>query len=162
MKIVIVEDDHLQAQDLQAALRREFEAGFEVELVRTEHSFYSRLDLWAVEPPALFILDAMVRWTDPAPPDEMPPMPDDVREGGFYRAGIRCWRRLTAQPILQEVPVILFTILNGKDLAMELGAAYSSSNLTHVRKEASFAPILQAIRERLTGSQSTVDRGAEA
>jgi CheY-like chemotaxis protein len=110
IRIVVVEDDASYADALETALRREF-PGAKIERVATEHEFLRRLDSFQREPPRVFVIDVMLRWTDPAP--NMPPPPDDVSRDGFFRAGLRCRERLDGHPRTRCVPVVFHTVLEG-------------------------------------------------
>lgn len=112
-RLVIVEDDPQYAESIKDTLTRAF-PGATTECVRTEHEFLSRLDDYRTHPPQAFIVDVMLRWTDPAP--AMPVPPPEVQEQGFYRAGFRCQRALADDPRTRDVPVIFHTILEESDI----------------------------------------------
>jgi len=59
MNIVLVEDDHTQAEWIKAVLTSTF-AGAESQLVKTESDFMTFLDTMS-QPPDLFIVDALER-----------------------------------------------------------------------------------------------------
>jgi CheY-like chemotaxis protein len=117
MKILLVEDDYLQEEAIVVAIRKEFPQ-IQVEILNTELEFRQALDRIAAEPPDLIILDVMMRWTDPSP--EMVPQPDEVKEGKYYRAGIRCEKLLRTRPETKRIPVIFYSILELKDLGIDL------------------------------------------
>jgi response regulator RpfG family c-di-GMP phosphodiesterase len=51
----------------------------------------------------------MLSWTQTGP--NMVPSPDDVREGGYHRAGFRCIKLLADDPKTQRIPCIIYTVL---------------------------------------------------
>ncbi len=62
MRILIVEDDHLQLDDIRDALRMRYPQA-EFHEIRTEQEFRQQVDGIAADPPGVVILDAMIRWT---------------------------------------------------------------------------------------------------
>lgn len=133
MRVLLVEDDHDQADFIKGFLGQEL-AGSEIELIRTEHEFRGRLDAIAERPPDVVVMDVMLRWTDPSP--AMEPRPQDVKEGGIFEAGLRCRAQLADRPATAAVPVILYTVLERDDLdakyqAMHLGKEADSESLVH-------------------------------
>ena len=145
MRIVLLEDDPHQSKWIQEQIQRAYsDAEFtviatEVEFVRSLHS-----GVFREAPPVAFVLDIMVRWTDPSPKIEEPPA--DVQFEGFYRAGIRCLRRLRKNHELSKVPVVLFTILDSTDLDHDLMPLKAEGlEFTLIRKEHSTPKLLKAI-----------------
>ncbi|MBW8878961.1 MAG: response regulator transcription factor [Acidobacteria bacterium] len=112
MKIVIVEDDYLQAEWLQGILKEHFPHS-RLQQIPTELEFRNEVETLRKEPPDLVLLDVMLRWTDPVP--DMVPAPEDVRVNGFFRAGFRCEKLLRQFPETENVPVILYTVLEEED-----------------------------------------------
>src|SRR6267154_1778537 len=108
MKILIVEDDHLQAEWIHMSLAQAFPKA-EFNCVRTEAEFRSRFGEIADNRPQVVVMDVMLRWEDPSP--EITPRPDYVEAEGFYRAGLRCERMLAQDERTSHVPVILYTVL---------------------------------------------------
>src|SRR5262249_18260401 len=82
--------------------------------IRTESEFCQRLDDFATNPPNIFLLDVMVKWTDPNA--KMPAPPKEVVEEKYYRSGLRCRTRLLENPATKRVPVILYTVLERGDI----------------------------------------------
>jgi DNA-binding NarL/FixJ family response regulator len=144
MKILIVEDDHLQADWIRTTLESGLE-GANVEHIRTEHDFQQHFDEIASDPPNVVVMDVMLRWSDPAP--EIPAPPDNVRTEGFYRAGLRCSRLLARNERTTRIPVILFTVLEHSDLEDELQKL--GRNIIYLRKEADADQLVAAVRSRL-------------
>lgn len=115
--IVLVEDDHGQVKDMKGHLSDHCK-GFEVQVIKTESDFRSRLSELASTPPTAFIIDVMLPWAEAAP--DAPPPPDDVKEQRFYRAGFRCVDLLTQIPELRTTPILLYSELDADDLAEDL------------------------------------------
>ena len=140
MHIILVEDDYLQADFIQAAITKEF-PDVKLEKIRTEREFYSRLTDIADAPPDVIIMDVMLRWTDPEP--EMVPAPPEVRAGKFYRAGLRCVDKLAQNPKTRDLSLILYTVLGTDDLEGEYVAC---KNILHLPKDSTTLPLIQEIR----------------
>jgi DNA-binding NarL/FixJ family response regulator len=145
--IVVVEDDHLQDAPLREMLRDQFPAA-RIESVSTERDFRGQLDGYRTDPPDIVIMDVMMRWAHPRLGD--PPPPDDVLEGGYRRAGIRCVELMAREPTLCEVPVIYYTILERSDL--ERDAKALTGNVFLLRKSSDRQPLTRKIRE-LAGAE---------
>jgi len=143
MKILVVEDDHLQADWICQNLEGEF-VGAEIQRISTELEFRSRLidgDL-GKEPPDVIIMDVMLRWADPSP--DLQPPPDDVRDEGFYNAGLRCEKLLDQDETTRHIPVILYTVLERSDLSKQLRGM--RRNVQYLPKESDPKPLSQLIR----------------
>ena len=140
MKIRLIEDDHIQAEVICGDLDREFKT--EVALIRTENEFRNCLSVLEKDPPDVFIIDVMLRWEDPKPNFEMPP--EEVREGGFYRAGLRCAKLLSGNRQMANIPVILYSVLEKEDLEHELGTL--PPNITFLTKESDLKPLIREVR----------------
>lgn len=141
MYIVLVEDDHLQAEWVESCLEEAFE-GLGVVRISTESDFYLWLDGFADESPKLFIIDVMLRWTDPAPTMKKPP--PEVKKNGFYRAGLRCQQRIAENDRLRDIPVILYTVLEELDLEGQLPT--KPSHVIYLRKDSDPEPLIKEIR----------------
>ena len=141
MKILLLEDDCLQAESIRRELERAFGMSC-VEELATESQFRARLNTIARDPPDVAVLDVMVRWADPSP--EPPEPPEDVRREKFYRAGLRCARLLAAQ--VPDVPIVLYSILHPDDLKSELPDL--SPGVTHLPKKAELRLLVDLIRRK--------------
>jgi CheY-like chemotaxis protein len=129
VRIVLVEDDRLQQAEYSHVVL-DIVDGCDLRLVSTESEFRQFLDDARSEAaPALFIIDAMLRWADPG--SDMPPMPGEVLDGGFHQAGTRCVRAIRALPELAHVPVVLLSALEREDA---LGSLYDRTNVFYCRK----------------------------
>jgi len=146
--IVLVEDHYDQAELIRTHLELAF-ADARVERIRTELDFRSRIPNLAVKRPDVIILDVMLKWTDPSPDLEEPP--DDVKDEGFHRAGIRCADLLFTYPETRDIPIILYTVLELTDLPDYL--SQGRSNVVHLLKESQIEPLIDAIRTLLDGAK---------
>lgn len=147
MYILIVEDDHLYADWLQSVLEKHFR-GAEFRRIGTESEFRNGIGEIAAHPPDIVILDIMLRWTRPSP--NMPPMPSEIDEEGFYRAGFRCERLLREHEATKNTPVILYTVLEKNDLKKDL--VHQTSNVVHLGKSRGAKTLIEAIeRIRMRG-----------
>ena len=115
-RVLIVEDDYLQAEWLRATLEGYFPS-LNVQHMRTESEFRDKIEKLRRDPPDLVILDVMLRWADPNPRIAVPP---EEAKNGFFRAGLRCERLLRLYKETRQVPVILYTVLQENDLGKEL------------------------------------------
>jgi len=113
LKVLLVEDDHLQASLISDTLERAFPY-ITVEQIRTENEFRSRINKIKSSPPDIVVMDVMLKWTNPS--RELVEPPPTVREGGYAKAGLRCVEMLAGQEDLKHIPVILFTVLSFDDL----------------------------------------------
>lgn len=111
LNIVLIDGDPLQRGAIidYLAERRQVE----VTEIDTEHGFREALPGLIEQPPDMFIMELLMRWADPIP--GAPPVPEDVREGGHFRAGQRIVRLLVESPI-SHVPVIVSSVLDGEDV----------------------------------------------
>ena len=139
MKILVVEDDWLEADLIRDRLRQAFPKSA-LDFVRTEHEFRSRLDSIRKDPPDIFIVDMMLRWADPS--ENMPEPPHDLLRDGYYRAGLRCQQLLAQYEETKNRTVILYTVLERQDLELE-GQPH---NVIHLRKESDPESLIRLIR----------------
>jgi len=145
--IVIVEDDYVQADSIQASLGRIFPRA-EIDIIATEFDFRLALDSLANTPPDVVVMDVMLRWADASP--AIPPPPEDVLQDGFYRAGIRCAKLLSSSAKTKDVPVILYTVLERAVLEADLKTL--PLNIIHLRKESDPEPLGRLIRSAIQGT----------
>lgn len=108
MRIVSLEDDEPFWDLLNEALQSAF-SNVEVEWINSESDFYKRLPSFVEDPPDLFLLDVMVKWADAS--IDMPEPPAEVEVEKYFRAGLRCRRRLLAHKNTETIPVVLYTVL---------------------------------------------------
>jgi CheY-like chemotaxis protein len=147
MKIVVVEDDPLEADLIRKGLEQAF-PDLAIDRISTESEFQFRLDSLTKEPPDVFIVDMMLRWAEPS--ENMPEPPTEVRDEGFWRAGLRCQRMLASREETQAIPVILYTVLEKSDIDFE----GPSRNVIHLRKDSDQTALIRLIRASYSASTS--------
>jgi hypothetical protein len=142
-RVILVEDDPEQSASIKAAVRARYRNA-EVEILETEGELYRRV---ASLPPGggdlrMVICDVMLPW---AYPDRgSPKPPQEVVEGTFRKAGVRCWRKLRQRQDLRDIPWIYFTILDER--AFEF-ARYSDDRTGYAQKANSIEPLLDEMGE---------------
>ncbi len=141
---VVVEDDHLQESPLTDHLAIDFPDAT-VETLTTEEQFRAHLPHMRTAAPDLVIMDVMLKWASSR--RDLPPRPDDVAAGGYYRAGLRCARLMLDDSRLRRVPVVLYTILERSDL--ERDGQTLPANTTYVGKNCELDVLSRHIRSRL-------------
>jgi CheY-like chemotaxis protein len=146
MQIVLVEDDYTQGELIARELRAEFPSAV-VTLIKTEKAFRLALEEIATDPPDVFVIDIMLRWTDPNRDHE--PAPPDVKEGKFHRAGFRCQKLLERGEGTKKLPVILYSMVELAEFAME--TREFPDNVYLMRKEVSVTPLAILIRKVMVG-----------
>lgn len=141
MYILVVEDDYLQADLIEEALRLEPSlTSARIERLSTESHFHANFERIAGTPPDLVIMDVMLRWADPTP--DMQPPPPEIANQGFHRAGLRNERLLAQDPRTKSIPVILYTILEDLDL----DGILEPQRLHYLSKDSRLDPLVQATR----------------
>ncbi len=149
MKVLLVEDDHFQAEQIRIALEDAF-SNIEFEQVDSEYGFYCILDLIEKAPPDVILMDVMMRWTHPSL--DMVEPPAEVIEEKHYRAGFRCLKRLAERPQTKRINIILYTVLEPGDIENDLKAL--PPNVTYLRKEANYDPFIRKVRRFISQRQS--------
>jgi CheY-like chemotaxis protein len=141
-KILLVEDDHMQTDFIVPILQRAF-SGSDIKLLKTEHEFRSAMEEIAKNPPDVIVIDVMLRWTNPAP--NLPRAPEDVKTGGYYVAGIRCAKLLSENEKTNQIPVILYTVLETPDIEQALAGWPNKVHL--LTKEPDIDALVDKIRQ---------------
>ena len=139
-KVVLLEDDHEQANWIENDVIRGAFPTCEIQRLRSEHEFKEALPAIAEDPPGVFVLDVIVRWTVPSP--DMVKRPENVKKEGRFRAGLRCNEALQEYESLKDVPVVFHTVLGRKDLQNHLSG---SSGHRLITKEDDGKRLLNAI-----------------
>jgi hypothetical protein len=141
MRIVGLEDDESFWDLLQEAIEREF-PGVDLTWLRSEADFCAEFAGFIEKPPDVFLLDVMVKWANAA--ETMPVPPTDVKQQGYYRAGLRCRNRLLMHPATATLPVILYTVLERADV--EIVGSGLPPGTVYVRKDVEFENLFAALR----------------
>lgn len=108
-RILLVEDDPMDAMQIREELEPR---GARVDVITTEQEFAESLPGIGKNPPDLIIIDVMLRWTKPRPGLTEDSIPKDVRDQGFYFAGLRCIDQLEQDPKTKAIPWIIYTGLD--------------------------------------------------
>lgn len=142
MYILIVEDDHLQAELIEEALLKETDLGSETSVRRlsTERQFREYLPEITTRKPDVIVMDVMLRWTDPSP--DMQPPPEEIVKAGCFRAGLRNAKLLAQNENTKNIPIILYTMLE----RIDLGETPELMGITYLPKDSELIPLVQAIR----------------
>jgi len=109
LKILLVEDDHVQRSYVKQALADSL--GADVATKTCESEFVRDFDLIASDPPDVAVLDIMLRWASPSRHGATPPA-----DSTPYHAGLRCAQKLVNDPRTQSVKVILYSVLPKEDI----------------------------------------------
>jgi CheY-like chemotaxis protein len=142
MYVLIVEDDPFQAASMIEALEGNFSSSNStIQRISTESQFREKFDEIANNPPDVITMDIMLRWADPSP--DMKPRPEDVKEEGIFKAGLRCEKLLEGNAKTRHIPVILYTILSNEDLSDDIP---ERENVLHLPKSSDLYPLIKAIR----------------
>lgn len=144
--ILIVEDDNLQFDAIQKSISQsEYLAGSEIERVITELEFREKFEEIAARNPTVILMDIMLKWTSKNKWVEPPP---EVKEHGFFRAGLRCEKMLAADKRTQNIPVIIYSVIDREELEADFSPR---SKVKYVDKDFNRWGIEKAVREFLNG-----------
>ncbi|HVN04733.1 MAG TPA: hypothetical protein VMT86_09970 [Bryobacteraceae bacterium] len=136
LKILLVEDDHLQCDYVRQALTNAFEA--QVTTMTCESEFRRDFESIAADPPDVAVLDIMLRWASPS--RDANPAPEDATP---YHAGLRCAKALSADPRTQDVKIVLYSVLPKEDFA----ASLLPENAAYVVKEPDCQNLIDAVTD---------------
>jgi CheY-like chemotaxis protein len=142
LRILIVEDDHLQEGPFEEQLQDAFPDA-DIETVPTEREFRRRFAGYQGRPPDVVIMDVMLRWDFPSRNPEPPPA--EVVAGGYHRAGLRCAELMAADARLRRTPVLFCTIVERSDL--ERDGRVLPPNSRYVRKSADLEVLTRTVRD---------------
>jgi len=138
MWILLVEDDAKQAELIEKALQEAF-PDVEVRHYSTESQFRESLPRLVEHPPALIVMDVMLRWCDAGP--DMPLQPRECED--FSMAGVRCCRLLKSNPKTRNVPVVVLTVLDKNGFGLPTGCVHAS-------KASDFKALINAANHLIT------------
>ena len=143
MKVVLVED----IADWQEIAKESMgQLGVEIANLATELEFYQAIPDLEMAPPALFVIDVMLPYTDPS--REMPGIPEEVIKNGWQNAGIRCQLKLAQSAVLATIPVVFWTISSEEQLRKEFSGRLPS-NCTYVSKDDDLSRLTYEVRRLL-------------
>ena len=149
--VLIVEDDPEQSEFIAKAVRERFPR-YEVTVVETELEFQDLVPELKEDPPIVAIIDVILAWTTP---DGLRLRPDVASAGKVDKAGLRCEKLLREDPSTARIPIVLYTVTNGKhchdDLAPanEARRALGFPEVVFLSKEVEVKPLLNAIFAKL-------------
>ena len=132
-KVLLIEDDSVQARNLDRLIRQAF-PGVSVNIIGTELEFRDKLPEIVPGSYRIALIDLMLRWTDPSP--EMIAPPKEIYEQGFFLGGLRCRQAL----LEKKIRSVIFTV-HDRETFPQLKA-----DIDYVQKGPSFDPILNKLR----------------
>lgn len=144
IRILLVEDDHLQRETIRAELMKI--PRVEVDVIGTERSFRRSLESIRTDPPDFIVLDVGLVWDHFSDDWEVPP--PDVKKTGFKFAGLRCEKRLREHPSTSDIPVLLYTVwdLDELDVTPEEQERLA---LMHLAKDDNLEPLRKEVARRI-------------
>ena len=147
-KILIVEDDYLFAEDMrQDILSNPKFADAEIDMVCTEQEFRENFLKITLAQYDLIILDVMIRWVEPSP--EPKPIDDDVLADGYFRAGIRCLKKLRTVDATKEIPVVIHSNLDDKEIRDEMNRQHLNGVSQIVPKSGNARKLMDAVENAI-------------
>jgi len=132
-KVLIIEDDSIQARRLEELVLRYY-PGIAVDRISTELVFLQRFPAMRNSEYRVSLVDMMLRWTDPAP--QMEPPPREIVEEGFFVGGLRCRRKL----LEKQIPSIIFTVHNSESFPQ-----LQEEGVEFLQKGPSYEPVLKKL-----------------
>jgi len=146
MRITLVEDDHLQVELMVRSLRQALGSEVEIEVVRTEEAFRDGFITMQSNPPELFIIDIMLRWTDPQV--NMTILPAEFSWKDAEPPGFRCQELLASNSTTRDIPVVLYSAFHDSNWKLKVRRSLPPT-VVYVPKD-DLKLVLDAIR-KLTG-----------
>jgi CheY-like chemotaxis protein len=141
MKILVVEDDHLQSGTLIPQLKERI-PGVEITLLETEYSFVGSLPQLRNSPPDVVILDIMLLWDKLS--ENIATPPEKVETEGTNNAGFRCIEELRRFPETRTIPVVLYSVLDQFDIEEKLQNL--PQNVYHIPKDNDYSVLVNLIK----------------
>jgi CheY-like chemotaxis protein len=144
-RVLLLEDDYLQSKYARQALEEEFKAEVEVETMSTESEFHRKFEAIAQNPPAVAVVDIMLRWATPS--RDMPSPPEYASPP--ERAGLRCAQRLRDDERTRDVKLILYSVLDSE----YFGDASRPAEAISLVKDIHFEELIEKIREAMSNAR---------
>lgn len=142
--IILVEDDPLQRELLEAELTEEFPQ-IEIKVVTTESDFVAELPKLAALQPKIVVIDVMLLWAYPG--IDAPKSPADYK--GFARAGLRCldlWLKTES-----KAKILIHSVIPEADIMADVQGLKDC--FTYVAKDDEGQALVQAINQALRSSR---------
>ena len=118
MRIIVLEDVPIAAASLVHLIRSEC-AEAQIRVLDNEFEFNQAHSDFIKQQPNLFVLDMRVRWTSSDLVAAVPPI-DYQRTGSWRRAGLRCCRLLLSDERTRDLPIVLTSVLEDREVRAEL------------------------------------------
>jgi predicted nucleotide-binding protein/CheY-like chemotaxis protein len=128
MKILLVEDDYLEAEITKRTLVDAF-PGVAIDHVSSTFEFSSRLPDILHDPPDVAVIDMMLT--------------SDVKDEGHYRGGLQCQAILTSRTETAHMPIIIYSILDPS--VIERGGISLPDHVVPVAKTADQSNLIRTI-----------------
>lgn len=146
VRILVVEDDVLQAESIMHALKHSF-GDVHVNLVCTVSEFRDQFLVLRDEPPDLVVVDLMLALAslDDLSLESLASNADDDR---LHEGGLACLKMLLDDAKTQHIPVIIYTVLDRQDVPE---TPHLPRHVLFLRKGADDRPLIRAIRSLLPG-----------
>jgi CheY-like chemotaxis protein len=138
LRVLLVEDDTDQVEDITLALDKAF-GNVVVEIITTESAFRESIDRSLEKCPDVIVIDVMVQGSA----EDEPELP--VTEPVFHKAGFRCETLLRSRG--NRTPVILYSVLDRSRLEESLAGV--SPQTTYVMKEFELDSLTDAITKMI-------------
>jgi predicted nucleotide-binding protein len=136
LRILLVEDTSSMLAEAEHQLRGAF-SELQLEVITCESDFRDALPRIVADPPSLFIIDMILRWTTPRVP--MPARPSDAMTP--FRAGARCIRSLLDKPETDTVPILIHSVLEPAEITELSGLP---DHVMYVRKGSDLAGFVRS------------------
>ena len=121
--------------------------GAQVDIVSTEQEFREKFLEIRRAQYDLIILDVMIRWVEPSPDSK--PIDDDVLADGYFRAGIRCLKKLRTDDATKEIPVVIHSNLDDKEIREEMNRRHLNGVSQIVPKSGSARELMEAMENAI-------------
>lgn len=147
MKILVVEDDYMQADWIRNELAPHF-SGADILIVSSAVEFLQTLDELVEDPPDAVLIDIMLRISDP---EEGQVTPKDTDVGWYRRAGVHCYEQVRKKLKTKEggkIPVVIYTVLSRAEVA-QLDKYSTDNRMAFVEKSSSGRSLVAALQAQL-------------
>lgn len=147
MKIILLEDDHIQASRIIDEMEHYFGMP-KISLYSNASEFIKELPEICAVPPDLFLFDMMLQWSaveDLASRE----IPSDFE---YSQAGIHCAKAVLSSPKISSIPIILHTFVRAEVIQSTFGVM--PKNVSIIGKEENTRSLMMMIRSVILASGS--------